>query len=103
MRWSAIARAHGGLGACLGVALNTAPGPAAAQPAAAGLQPAPQQQELAIHPVVDQRDVLALEPARAPALLGAQAFEHVRTLVGFGPRYTGSPAGRSRSTTSSPS
>lgn len=70
----------GALGACLGAALATR-GPDAPQRPAATKQ----------HPEVDKRQVQPLAPVRAPADLGERAFEHARTIVGFGARHPGTP------------
>ena len=66
-----------GLVACIGAAV-----------AGRHLAPAAPQDRL---PAIDRRAPLALEPVRAPAGLGEEAFEHVRTLVSFGPRHPGYP------------
>ncbi|MBL9079155.1 MAG: M28 family peptidase [Planctomycetes bacterium] len=68
-----------GLVACIGAAM------AGKHLATAAPQRPPQQ------PTIDRSKVPQLEPVRAPADLGAEAFEHVRALTGFGPRTPGSP------------
>jgi len=70
----------GALGACLGAALATR-----------GQNPPQRPPSTPQHPEVDKRQVQPLEPVRAPADLGARAFEHARTIVGFGPRHAGTP------------
>jgi len=91
MRWSAIiVLAIGCFGACLGVALQTQQN-GKANGNGAGTGGTGDRQELAFHPVVDKQKTLDLTPVRAPAQLGERAYEHVRKLVGFGPRYTGMP------------
>lgn len=77
MRWSVvIAVVVGGLGACLGAAL-----------VGERLQQEPARQQ----PAIDQREVAALEPVRAPEDLGVRAFEYARRLCSFGARHPGTP------------
>ena len=71
----------GGLGACLGAALATRD---AQKPAGGATWQSPLQE-------VDKRAIAPLTPVRAPKDLGDEAFAHVRTLVGFGPRNPGTP------------
>ena len=71
----------GGLGACLGAALATRD---AQKPAGGATWQSPLQEG-------DKRGVAPLTPVRAPKDLGDEAFAHVRTLVGFGPRNPGTP------------
>jgi glutaminyl-peptide cyclotransferase len=75
------------LGACLGAALLSEQ--------QKGDATAPRPQPIGAHgvqqPPVDKRVVDKLTPVRAPAELGDQAFAHVRTLTGFGPRNPGTP------------
>lgn len=82
---TAMALLLGGLAACLGAALATRDQTPGGSPG--GTQPHHGVQE----PEVDKRKVTKLDPVRAPVDVGAQAFQHARTLVGFGPRYAGTP------------
>lgn len=82
---TAMAVVLGGLGACLGAALATRDSGSDRGSRPTGSAYVPQQQE------VDKRLVTKLAAVRAPADLGEQAFGHVRTLVGFGPRNPGTP------------
>lgn len=68
-----------GLAACIGAAM------AGHHLAAA---PAQQRQQQA---AIDRRQPPVLAAVRAPAGLGEEAFEHVRSIVGFGPRHPGTP------------
>jgi hypothetical protein len=47
----------------------------------------PQEQQ----PAIDRRQTLSLRAVRAADGLGQEAFEHARTIVGFGPRNPGTP------------
>lgn len=76
---SALSLTGIGLAACIGAAV------AGHHLATAESHPRGQQ------PAIDRRATISLAPVRAPAGLGAEAFEHVRTLVGFGPRNPGTP------------
>lgn len=74
--------ALGALAACLGAALVTQP------PGGAGAGDGfrvRQGQE------IDKRAIEPIDVVRAPKDLGEQAFEHARTLVGFGQRHPGTP------------
>ncbi|MCA8964208.1 MAG: M28 family peptidase [Planctomycetes bacterium] len=79
----------GALAACLGVTL-TQRNAGSATPGAAASGQRPGVDRYA-QTEIDQGDVLPLTAVRAPADTGEKAFEHVRTLVGFGARYTGMP------------
>lgn len=81
MRASTAMLLIAGLGACLGAALVAR----RQQPQQAA--PARPQQ----HAPVDKTRVLPLAPVLAPADVGAVAFAHASTLVGFGPRHPGTP------------
>jgi glutaminyl-peptide cyclotransferase len=72
-----------GLAACLGAALATRPPTAPARPQVGAGPQTP------IQTSIDRSVVLPLEPHRAPVATGQVALDHVRTLVGFGPRYAG--------------
>ncbi len=77
------------LAACLGVTLTQRNGGAAAPgTASSGQRPGVDRYA---QTEIDQGDVLPLTPVRAPAAVGETAYAHVRTLVGFGARYTGMP------------
>ncbi|MBL8753309.1 MAG: Zn-dependent exopeptidase M28 [Planctomycetes bacterium] len=81
--WMALAL--GGFGACLGAALTqqrTEPAPQTPQPG---------QHTYHAPDEVDKKAIRPLPPVRAPEGFGETAFAHVRTLVGFGPRYSGQP------------
>ena len=79
---STIALLAAGLAACFGAALANRN-----EAASAPHRQSPQSTQQAI----DRRTPLPLDPVRAPADVGAQALEHVRTLVGFGARHPGTP------------
>ncbi|MFY9343895.1 MAG: M28 family peptidase [Planctomycetota bacterium] len=74
----------GALGACLGGVLATT-GQQQQKPGRTAATANPPQAE------VDKRAITKLTLMPAPADVGSTAFAHVRTLVGFGPRYTGTP------------
>jgi glutaminyl-peptide cyclotransferase len=74
--------ALGVLGACLGAAL-TRRQQADGKPREAGSVQAGDR--------IDKSAVVSLPPMKAPPQIGENAFEHARTLVGFGPRYAGVP------------
>jgi hypothetical protein len=80
--WLALALA--GFGACLGAALTRqqSQAPPERRPGSHSYQAADE---------VDKKTIRTLAPVRAPAGLGESAMAHVRTLVGFGPRYSGQP------------
>lgn len=73
-----------GLGACLGVGLQQGSD-------AAATTSQPPGHERSTQDPIDRRDVLPMPAVRAPADLGERAFAHARRLVGFGPRYSGTP------------
>lgn len=78
------------LAACVGAGAQRqqpAPKPAPAKPAAAAQDPPIVRQK----PAIDQRRTLKLAARRAPRGLGAAAYAHAKTLVSFGPRYSGQP------------
>ena len=77
----------GVLAACLGVTL-TQRDAAGGGVAAAGQRPG---EDRFAQTEIDQGKVLPLTAVRAPAGTGEKALDHVRTLVGFGPRYSGTP------------
>ncbi|MBL8733863.1 MAG: M28 family peptidase [Planctomycetes bacterium] len=90
---TAMALAAAVLGACLGAALIDGQ-PQHEEKAKGGGAPAagtalPQRPALGV--CIDRRRVLPLTAVRAPTGLGDAAFEHVRRLVAFGPRYSGTP------------
>ena len=78
MRRSTAFLGIGALAACLGASLTL---PSAATPRPQ--DPIRQQDE------IDLGRPLPLTPVTAPTELGERALAHVRTLVGFGPRYSG--------------
>lgn len=82
MRASTALLLIAGLGACLGAALVAR----RQQPPPQSTPARPQQ-----HAPVDKTRVLPLTPVLAPADVGAVAFAHASTLVGFGPRHPGTP------------
>lgn len=77
-----LAMLAAGLAACIGAAIARQEG------ATAGPQdpPVPHAKR-----EIDLSHTLPLTPVRAPAGLGEQALEHVRTITSFGPRHPGTP------------
>jgi glutaminyl-peptide cyclotransferase len=82
-----LAFAAGALGACFGAAMIMRP-----------QQPAPGSTTKTQGDRIDQTRLLPLEAIQAPVDLGERAMAHVRTLVGFGPRYAGGEAAATAST-----
>lgn len=80
----------GALAACLGVAMQQRNNSSASSTGAAGATQRPGAERSA-QAEIDRQQVLPLTAVKAPSGTGEKALEHVRTLVGFGPRYSGTP------------